>query len=214
MAKDTARRNDSSPATVGGATRAALNVEPSAPAKAPAAEAPPAGGAEKEARPTAATAAIGLMLVAGGVDLGLGVYWALWGGNALGGLFFLFVGIAYLYGGRGLYAGESWGWGAGIMAGAFAILFGVPLLPFGAIPSVLAVVVIVPLVLVREYYGMVRYRPKEEERQKEERHAERTRNPEGLHCPHCGSTRLWIAADGSAYCDNCKTGTIALRPTA
>ena len=99
-----------------------------------------------------------------------------------------------------------------VVAG-LSLLFGVLLLPFGAIPVALAVVVIVPLVLVRTYYGMVRYRPEEEERKKEEVHAERTRNPEGLHCPHCGSTKLWIAADGSAYCDNCKTGTIALRPS-
>ena len=193
---------------------ARVDLDPVAPADVSPPEAPPAAGAEKEARPSAATAAMAVMLAAGGADLGLGVYWIFWGGNALGGLFFLLIGAGYLYGSRGLHGGESWGWGAGIMAGAFSILFGVLLLPLGAIPVVLAVIAIVPLVLVREYYGMVRYDPKEEERQKEKRHTERTRNPEGLHCPHCGSTQLWIAADGSAYCGDCKTGTISLRPSA
>ena len=166
-------------------------------------------------RPLAATAAIFLMIGAGAFGLALGAYhFLLGGGNPLGGFLFLIVGIAYAYGGRALHKGESWGWGAGVFAGAFYFLLGIFLLPWAAVGMALAAVVIVLLLLAREYYGMVRFDPKEEERRKTETKAQRMSNPEGLHCPHCGSVALWVAPDGSAFCDTCKTGTISIRPAA
>jgi len=162
-------------------------------------------------RPKEATAAIGLIVAAGIVEIVLGVYFLLYGGNLLGGLLFLLLGVAYALGGRALLAGESWGWGAGVFAGAFYVLFGLLLLPLAAVTMVLAIVVIVLLFRVREYYGMVRYDPDEEERQKQDLRAQRTANPEDVHCPKCGGTSLWIAPDGSAYCESCRTGTISMR---
>ncbi|TLZ51230.1 MAG: cytochrome d ubiquinol oxidase subunit II [Methanobacteriota archaeon] len=203
-----------------GQEKEASSVSPTGLARMPLEETPkasPAGGRTparpgRDARPAAATLGIALMIVTGLVDLGLGAYWLFWGANLLGGVLFLAIGAAYLYGGRALRGDESWGWGAGVFAGAFAIFLGFLLLPFGAAPIALAVVVIAILVSVREYYGMVRYDSAEEDQRKAELRAQRTANPSGLHCPRCGSTRLWIVADGSAFCENCKSGILSVRP--
>jgi hypothetical protein len=168
----------------------------------------------KGGRPAIATAAIDVMIVGGFLGLGLGVYLMIWGGNLLAGFLFLLLGFAYAYGGRGLLVGESWGWGAGVFAGLFLILFGLLILPLGLLTLVPAAIVIVLLLRVREYYGMIRFDPDEEERKKDELRAARTANPEALHCPHCGATTLWIAADSSAFCDTCKTGTISIKTSA
>ena len=162
-------------------------------------------------RPMLATVAIYLMLATGAIALALSVYWMFWGNSLLGGTIVLLLGIAYVYGGRALHKGESWGWGAGVFAGAFVVLFGLFLLPYAALLIVLAIVIIVLLLRVRDYFGMVRPDPKEDERAKKELESQRTSNPEGLHCPHCGSPALWVAQDGSAFCQNCKAGTISLR---
>lgn len=165
-------------------------------------------------RPKVATVAILLMVATGFAGIALGVYFAGWGGNLFAGLLLFFLGIAYAYGGRGLYQGESWGWGAGVFAGAFYVLLGIFLLPLAAVTLVPAVVVIVLLFRVREYYGMVRYDEDAEVQKRDDLRAERTANPNVVHCPRCGSTSLWIAPDGSAYCENCKTGIISVKPAA
>jgi hypothetical protein len=94
----------------------------------------------------------------------------------------------------------------------FVVPLGLFLLPYSAVLIVLAILVDVLLFRVREYYGMVRYDREGEERAKKELATERTSNPEGLHCPRCGSTRLWVAPDHSAFCQNCRAGTISLNP--
>jgi len=165
-------------------------------------------------RPMLATVAIYLMLATGAIALALSLYWMFWGNNILGGTIVLLLGIAYVYGGRALRKGESWGWGAGVFAGIFVLLFGLFLLPYAAVLIVLAIVVIVLLFRVRDYFGMVRYDREGEERTKKELETTRTSNPEGLHCPHCGSARLWVAPDGSAFCQNCRAGTISLKRAA
>lgn len=167
-----------------------------------------------DGRPREATVAILLMLATAVIALVLSVYWMFLGSNPLGGLIIILLAVAYLSGGRALNAGESWGWGAGVFAGIFYVLFGFLLLPFGGILIGLAIVVIVLLYRVREYFGMVRYDADEEGLKKKSFEAERTSNPEGLHCPHCGSTRLWVAPDGSAFCQNCRAGTISLKRSA
>ncbi len=209
MAQGTGKKQDYSPVNLTGMTRVALAVEEPPKEIAPAELVAPTEQA-KAARPPIATAAIGLMLAAGGVDLALGIYWILWGANAFAGFLFLLIGGAYAYGGRGLYADESWGWGAGVLGGVLAVLVGVLVLPLGAIPIGVAIAVIVPLVLVRDHYGMVRFNPDVEERRNEEVRAQRTQNPGGVHCPRCGSTQLWIAKDGSAFCENCKAGILSI----
>lgn len=164
------------------------------------------------ARPREATVAILLMLLAGAAGLALGLYFVIWGGNFFGGLLILALGATYVLGGRALRRGQSWGWGAGLFAGGVLLILGVFLLPLAAPTMALAVGVIVLLFRTREYYGMVRADPEEEDRRREELRAQRMANPERLHCPHCGSTQLWIAADGSAFCETCETGTISVKP--
>ena len=207
MAAPAKSAGEDSAATVAGAAKAAVDVEASGeiPAKAP-------GEMTKEARPTLATAAIFLMTGTGFLSLGLGVYFMIFGGSLLGGIIFLALGAGYASGGRALYKGESWGWGAGVFAGAFYFVFGFFLLPWAAIAMALAAVVIVLLIVVRGHFGVVRYDAAAEELKKTQLKEQRTRNPEGLHCPHCGNVSLWVAPDGSAYCDSCKTGTISIRP--
>ncbi len=200
------RKGDSSPMTMERAAKAALDID----AGPPKAEAAGTGLGGKEGRPQIATVAIYGMIAGGALGIGLGVYLLVWGGNLLAGLLYLLLGFAYAYGGRGLINGESWGWGAGVFAGIFFVLFGLVLLPLGAVTLVPAVVVMVLLFRVREYYGMVRYDPDEEETRKDELRALRTANPGGVRCPHCGAVSLWIARDGSAFCESCKTGTISL----
>jgi hypothetical protein len=186
--------------------RAAVGIDEPKAAEAPT-EVPQTG----DGRPLEATVAIYLMLATGAIALALSLYWMFWGNNILGGTIILLLGIAYVYGGRALRKGESWGWGAGVFAGIFVLLFGLFLLPYAAVLIVLAIVVIVLLFRVREYFGMVRFDREGEERAKQELESHRTSNPEGLHCPRCGSTRLWVASDSSAFCLNCRTGTISLK---
>lgn len=207
MAQGSGQKGDSPGTSMARAAHAALGIDDAKTVDIPSGPPPETS----DVRPREATVAIYLMLVTGAIALALSVYWMAWGGNLLGGILVLFLGIAYLYGGRALRDGESWGWGAGVFAGIFFALFGIFLLPFGAILVVLAVVVMVLLFRVRSYFGMVRYDPGEDDKKKQELETLRTSNPEALHCPRCGSTRLWIAPDGSAFCLDCKTGTISLR---
>ena len=162
-------------------------------------------------RPREATLAVLLMAVTGAVGLGLGAYLIGWGGDLLGGTFLLTLGATYAYAARGLHRGESWGWGAGMFAGGFCFLFGIFLLPLTGILLALAAVVMVLLYRARVYYGMVRYDPAEDERKKAELESARTQNPDGIHCPHCGGTRLWISSDDSAFCLDCRIGIISIR---
>jgi len=206
LAQGSGRKEDSPGTSMAAGARAALGIDEEKPEVAPT-EVP----GTRDARPVEATAAIYLMLATGAIALALSMYWMFWGNSLLGGTIVLLLGIAYVYGARALHKGESWGWGAGVFAGAFVVLFGLFLLPYAALLIVLAIAIIVLLLRVRDYFGMVRPDPKEQERAKKELESQRTSNPEGLHCPHCGSTALWVAPDGSAFCQNCKAGTISLR---
>lgn len=165
-------------------------------------------------RPKEATVAILLMFAGGAAAIGLAVFFGTVRGDVLAALLFLILGVGYVFGGRGLQRGESWGWGAGVFAGALYVLFGAFLLPWAAVTMALAIGVVFLLLRVRAYYGMVRHDPEEDERKSVELRTARTGNRAGLHCPHCGSTLLWIATDGSAVCENCKIGTISIQPPA
>lgn len=210
MAKGSQRKEEPAAGGVSGAARAALDLDPHA--RGPAAE-PNAPEPTGEARPTLATAAVYLMFVTGLAGIALGLYFTVAQGGLLAGILFVVLGGAYALGGRALHRGDSWGWGAGMIAGAFFVLLGILLLPLAAITLALAVITVVLLYRVREFYGMVRFDAEAEERTKAALRAERTANPEGLHCPHCGGTALWIAPDGSAWCEACKTGIISVKPS-
>src|SRR3989442_6982915 len=106
------KKQDYSPVNLRGMTRVALAVEEPPKEIAPAELVAPTEQA-KAARPPTATAAIGLMLAAGGVDLALGLYWILWGANAFAGFLFLLIGGAYAYGRPGPYTDAALGLGAG-----------------------------------------------------------------------------------------------------
>ena len=165
-------------------------------------------------RPKLATVATYLMIAAGLGTIGLAVYVVIDRGSLFGVLILAVLGFVYAYGGRGLMKDESWGWGAGVFGGVLYLLLGYFIHLFVVPFMGIAVVVIVLLYLSRGYYGMVRFDPDAEERKKAELRASRTANPQGIHCPKCGSPQLWISEDGSAFCEACKTGTVALRPSA
>lgn len=169
---------------------------------------------QKGVRPMYATIAIFVMLASGLATVAIGVYFLVVGASVFGVLLVWLLGSIYALGGRALQRGETWGWGAGVFGGVLYWLFGPFLHPIMFAFIALAIVVVVFLFLSREYYGMVRPDPKADERTREQLQAERTANPRGLHCPRCGSTALWIASDGSAFCTACKVGTISLRPDA
>jgi len=161
-----------------------------------------------------ATAAMLLMAGIGLATLAVMVWVVVAGFSGVGILLLLLLGVVYLAGAWGLHKNDSWGWGAGIFGSVLFWLFGPWISIFTLIFAGFAVVVCLLLILSREHFGMVRYNPEIEAQQKAALRLARTQNPEGLHCPHCGSTQLWISADGSAYCENCRTGTIALLPAA
>lgn len=168
----------------------------------------------KGERPKFATVAIFLMIGSGLGTLVAGVALLYLGVNLIGALVAWMLGFVYAYGGRALYKDEAWGWGAGVFGGVLYLVFGlflhVLLIPFMAI----AVVVIVLLLPVRGHFGMVRVDPTEDMRKAGQLRSSRMANPDGLHCPRCGAITLWIAADGSAFCDTCKAGIISIRPPA
>ena len=165
-------------------------------------------------RPAFATAAIYLMIASGLGTIGLAVYFLVVGTGGFGVLILFALGFVYAYGGRGLTKGESWGWGAGVFGGVLYLLLGYFIHIFVVVFMGLAIVVIALLYQSREYYGMVRFDPDEEDRRKKELRALRMANPRALHCPKCGSTSLWIAEDGSASCESCKTGIISIQRAA
>lgn len=158
-----------------------------------------------------ATYAVILMLVGGAVATSLAGYWIFGGISFLGGLFYGVLGVAYILGGRDLHRGRNSGWAVGMAAGALLILDGLFRLPWAAVPMVPAISVMILLYRSRAYFGIIRYDPEVDERAMRELEAARTSNPDGLHCPHCGSLRLWLALDGSAYCQDCRVGTMSLR---
>ncbi len=214
MGPDAKSSQSPSAATLEGAAHAALDLEPSPEGPTPEAPAKDATAQTSKGRPTLAAAAILLMLAAGAASAVLGLYSIAYAGNLLAAILLLLLAATYLLGGRGLWKDESWGWGAGMFGGVLAILFALVLPLLAVVVAVLGIAAMVLLFVVREDYGMVRFDPKEEERRKKELEAARTRNPEGLHCPHCGSTALWVAPDGSAWCTSCKRGVISIRPAA
>lgn len=154
------------------------------------------------------------MLGTGVLTIGLAVYFIVTGGNVVGITIMIVLGAVYTYGGRGLYKDEAWGWGVGMFGGILFIVFGPLVNLMLVVPMAIAIVVMVLLFRVREHYGMVRTDPEEEARKREALRAERMENPEHHSCPHCGSDQLWIASDGSAYCENCRTGTISVKSAA
>lgn len=154
-----------------------------------------------------------LMAATAAALVAVAAYFVMWGGGVVAGLVFLFMAVPYGTGARALHRGESWGWGAGVLTAVFVALVGAFLLPVSAIAIVPAIGCAAVLYRTREDYGMVRTDPEAEARRREEFRRDRTANPEGQACPHCGATSLWIAPDGSAYCESCKVGSISVRPS-
>ena len=162
--------------------------------------------------PMSATAAMLLMTGIGLATFGLMV-WAILGGfSGVGILLLLLLAILYIAGAWGLHKGDGWGWGAGVFGSVLFWIVGPWLSLFTLLFAGFSVVVFILLLLSREHYGMVRYDPELDAQAKAALRAARTQNPAGRYCPHCGSPQLWIASDGSAYCENCRTGTISLGP--
>jgi len=176
----------------------------------------------KGLRPVTASVAIAFMVGSGIGTIVLGVYFLIvlfapswgslfFGAGVLGVLLTWLLGFIYAYGGWALWKDQSWGWGAGVFGGALYLMLGWLISPilFAAFMGI-AIVVMVLLFQAREYYGMVRPDPEAEERARQELRAQRMANPDRFHCPRCGATSLWVAPDGSAYCESCRAGIISI----
>jgi len=165
-------------------------------------------------RPISAEIAAFVMIAAGVATIVFGAWAAVSGSNLLGVLLTWALGLIYAYAGLRLRRDESWAWGAGVFGSILYVLLGWLLHWIMLVFTGVAIAVLVLLFDSRAYFGVVRPDPAEEKRARERLRAERTANPDRLHCPRCGSTSLWLAPDGSAYCDSCRAGTISIRPPA
>lgn len=124
-------------------------------------------------------------------------------------LWFL-LGAATLGIGYYLQKGEFFAWGVGVIVAALAVLAGVGL---GALyVAGMSVATLAVLYLFRRPYGVGLWKVEQARKEKEEkeRRAKRSANPKGLRCPSCGSTHLYVAEDRSAFCEECKAGTISI----
>ena len=109
-----------------------------------------------------------------------------------------------------LYRGRFTAWGIAIILDAFALLVALLRLEYAIMGAVIASFVV--LYVVRLPFGVGAWKIEADKDNADTRVliGERTRNASGARCPKCGSDRLWIGEDGSAFCLACRTGTIDL----
>lgn len=122
----------------------------------------------------------------------------------------LILGILSVGTGVYLYRGEPSAWGLAVILAALGILAGLGL--DAVFVAATSAVVLAVLYLFRRTYGVGLWKIEQVRREEErkEREAKRTENPRALHCPRCGSVRLYIAEDGSAFCLDCRVGAISI----
>jgi len=109
-----------------------------------------------------------------------------------------------------LYRGRFTAWGIAIILDAFALLVALLRLEYAIMGAVIASFVV--LYVVRLPFGVGAWKIEADKDNADTRVliGERTRNASGARCPKCGSDRLWIGEDGSAFCLACRAGTIEL----
>lgn len=109
-----------------------------------------------------------------------------------------------------IYRGRFTAWGTAMILDAFALLIALLRLEFAIIGAVIASFVV--LYVFRLPFGVGAWKIEADKENAETRRliGERTQNALGARCPKCGSDRLWIGTDGSAFCLGCRAGTIEL----
>ncbi len=141
-------------------------------------------------------------------------------GDSIGVLFFL-LGLLWLISSYYIFKVEYWSWGSVLMTLVLVFVLVALKLVFtqGSIPAGILIVMgygvalAVILFFVRRTYGVGvwKIQQAEEEKKNKEREAVRTANAEGLRCPKCRSTDLYMCEDGSTFCRNCKAGFVDIR---
>ena len=127
--------------------------------------------------------------------------------GAVGGLFFIF-GLLLLIPTFYLIEAEGWSWSSAVIVLVLVLLMAVPTLNYVAIGYSIAFAVVLYLFRLTFGVGAWKIQKKKEEEELKVRNKLRTANPEGLHCPNCKSSKLYIAEDGSTYCAECKRGFV------
>ncbi len=134
--------------------------------------------------------------------------------DAIGVLFFIFgvMMIIFVY---YVFKVEYWSWSSVFIVLVLILLLAVPSLILK--PSISFAIIVgygillaVVLFIVRKTYGVGVWKMQQlkEKEQKKIRDAKRTANPEKLRCPRCRSDELYIAEDGSTFCNKCKVGYV------
>ncbi len=109
-----------------------------------------------------------------------------------------------------LFRGKFTAWGTAMILNTFALLIALLRLELAMIGAVIASFIV--LYAFRLPFGVGAWKIEAGKEDAETRRLieERTANSMGAKCPKCGSNRLWIGEDGSAFCLACRAGTIEL----
>jgi len=132
------------------------------------------------------------------------------GSGAIGGLFFIF-GLLLLIPTFYLIEAEGWSWSSAVIVLVLVLLMAVPTLSYVAIGYSITFAVVLYLFRLTFGVGAWKIQKEKEEKETKIRNKKRTANAEGLHCPNCKSTKLYITDDGSTFCAVCKRGFVNIR---
>lgn len=147
-----------------------------------------------------------------GAVLLLAYPWTYGKADAVGAIYFLY-GLILAPTSYYVFKVEYWTWGTLLMVLILTMLFAILASTFVLLAYADALAII--LFFTQSTYGVGIWkvdRAREEE-QKKARDVVRTANPEGLHCPRCKSSDVYICDDGSTYCRSCKTGFVNIHDT-
>ena len=147
-----------------------------------------------------------------GVILLLAYPWTYGNPDAVGAIYFLF-GLILVPTTYYVYKVEYWSWGTVMVMMILVLLFGILASTFALLAYVDTLAFVLFYTQVTYGVGVWKIEQAREEQQKKVRDVVRTANPEGLHCPRCKSSDVYICDDGSTYCRSCKTGFVNIHDT-
>lgn len=133
--------------------------------------------------------------------------WILGSADAVGAIYFLY-GLILAPSAYYVFKVEYWTWGTLLIVLVLILLFAVPASTFALLIYADALAIVLFFTQTTFGVGVWKVDLAREEEQKKAREVVRTANPEGLHCPRCKSTDVYICDDGSTYCRSCKTGFV------
>jgi MFS family permease len=142
-----------------------------------------------------------------GAVLLLAYPWTLGNVDALGAVLFLF-GLILLPTSYYLFKVEYWSWGTVLIVLILVLLFAIPSSTLVLVGYADALAMILYFTRLTYGVGVWKIDLAREKEQRKAREVVRTANPEGLHCPRCRSTDIYICDDGSSYCRSCNSGFV------